>query len=165
MWVMRYSDSGGLSAAGRAKREAVRMQAAEMFAGGQSVAAVAAELRISQRSAYKWRKAWSEGGAAALVSRGHGGSQCRLDDAQQARLATELERGAVAHGFDDQGWTLARIVEVIERLFGYRYTPRGVSYLLHRMGFSVQVPARRASERDERAIVGWHRGRWQAVKG
>jgi transposase len=162
---MRYSDGGGLSTAGRAKREAVRMRAADMFAEGRTPAEVAEHLRVSQCSAYKWRKSWSAGGKAALVSKGHGGAHCQLDEARRARLATELDRGALAHGYDDAGWTLARVAEVIERLFGFTYTLRGVSYLLHRLGFSVRVPTRRAVERDERAVATWHRSRWQAVKG
>ena len=41
----------------------------------------------------------------------------------------------------------------IARLFHVRYTLRGVSYLLHRMGYSPQVPVHRATERDEKAIL------------
>ncbi|MBE1490895.1 helix-turn-helix domain-containing protein [Plantactinospora soyae] len=63
------------------------------------------------------------------------------------------------------GWTLARITELIQQLFGVDYTLRGVSYLLHRIGYTVQVPARRAIERDEEQISGWQRRRWPAVKG
>ena len=40
------------------------------------------------------------------------------------------------------------------RLFGVSYTLRGVSFLLHRLGFSPQVPAHRAFERDEDAVAG-----------
>jgi transposase len=162
---MRYPDSGGLSAAGRAKREVVRMQAARMFAEGRTPAEVAERFRVSQRSAYNWRSAWSAGGSPALASRGHGGAQCQLDRAQQARLGAELDRGPLAHGYEDQRWTLARVAELIEGLFGYRYTLRGVSYLLHRLGFSLQAPVRRAVERDEQAIQRWQRSRWPAVKG
>lgn len=54
---------------------------------------------------------------------------------------------------------------VIERRFGISYTLRGVSYLLHRIGYSQQVPTRRAIERDPEAITGWHRGRWPSVRG
>ena len=36
-----------------------------------------------------------------------------------------------------------------------RYTLRGTSYLLHRIGFSPQVPVHRAAERDEAAIAAW----------
>ncbi|GLW46846.1 hypothetical protein Stsp02_25080 [Streptomyces sp. NBRC 14336] len=35
---MRYADGGGLTAAGRAKREAVRFEAAEMFERGGAAA-------------------------------------------------------------------------------------------------------------------------------
>jgi transposase len=40
-------------------------------------------------------------------------------------------------------WTLARVAELIGRLFHVSYTLRGVSYLLHRSGFTPQVPAHR----------------------
>jgi transposase len=54
---------------------------------------------------------------------------------------------------------------VIERLFHQEYTLRGVSYLVHRMGYRLRVPARRAVERDQAAITTWHRRRWPAVTG
>nr|WP_274534329.1 winged helix-turn-helix domain-containing protein [Saccharothrix sp. CB00851] len=81
------------------------------------------------------------------------------------RLAAALEEGPAAHGYtEDQRWTLARVADLIGRLFRVRYTLRGVSYLLHRMGFSPQVPAHRAIERDEEAIVTWRRETWPAGK-
>src|SRR5688500_13070176 len=79
---------------------------------------------------------------------GPGGASCRLSDAQLQRLRTELERGPAEHGWADQRWTLARIAAVIGRLFHLRYTPRGTAYLLHRMGWSWQVPRHRAAERS-----------------
>lgn len=76
-----------------------------------------------------------------------------------------LDEGPCAHGWEDARWTLARVAEVIERRFAVDYTPRGVSYLLHRMGYSQQVPTRRAVERDPGAIASWHRRRWPSVRG
>ncbi|WP_211349062.1 transposase [Micromonospora pisi] len=52
---------------------------------------------------------------------------------------------------------------MIHQLFGVDYTLRGVSYLLHRIGYTVQVPARRPVERDPEQIAGWRRRRWPAV--
>jgi transposase len=82
---------------------------------------------------------------------------CKLDDAQLYRLAAELDRGPAAQDgadwADDQRWTLARVAALIHRLFGVAYTQRGVSYLLHRIGWTPHVPARRAVERDEDAIA------------
>lgn len=162
---MRYADGGGLSAEGRAKREAVRMRAAEWFAQRVPVAEIASRLRVSINSVYVWRRRWKAGGRAALVSKGPGGSTCRLDDSRLDRLAAALEQGPAAHGYtEDQRWTLARVADLIARMFHVRYTLRGVSYLLHRMGFSPQIPAHRAIERDEQAIATWRREAWSAGK-
>nr|WP_329461014.1 helix-turn-helix domain-containing protein [Streptomyces sp. NBC_01431] len=51
---MRYADGGGLTAAGRAKREAVRFEAAEMFEQRTRPPEVARRLRVSRKSAYAW---------------------------------------------------------------------------------------------------------------
>jgi putative transposase len=162
---MRYADGGGLSERGRAKREAVRLQAAEWFAQDVPVGEIACRLRVSSNAVYVWRRRWPAGGTAALASNGPGGSSCRLDEQRQARLAQALEQGPAAHGFgEDQRWTLARVAEMIARLFHTRYTLRGVSYLLHRTGFSPQVPAHRAVERDEAAIATWRKETWPAGK-
>lgn len=62
-----------------------------------------------------------------------------------------LEQGPASHGFgEDQRWTLARVTELIARMSHTRYTLRGVSYLLHRLGSSPQVPAHRAVERTRK---------------
>ena len=42
---------------------------------------------------------------------------------------------------------------LIGRPFHVRYTRRGTSYLLHRIGYTPQVPVHRAAERDEAAIA------------
>ena len=60
--------------------------------------------------------------------------------------------------------TLARIAEVVRRRFGAGYMLAGLDLLLHRIGWSVQVPARRAAERDEAAIAGWREETWPVVK-
>lgn len=151
--------------AARARREAVRLQAAVMFAESRPTAQIAAELRVSQKSVLEWRRKWKVGGTAALASSGAGGSDCKLDSEQRKQLAAMLDEGPVVHGWDDARWTLARVSELIGRRFGVGYTLRGVSYLLHRMGYRLQVPARRAAERDPDAVVTWQRRRWPAVKG
>ena len=139
-------------------RERVRLQAADMFEQKLSAVEIAARLRVSTKSVRAWRRAWTAGGSAAVASRGPGGAAGKLSDAQLDRLAAELDRGPAAQdwaGWDDQRWTLARVAALIRRLFGVGYTPRGVSYLLHRIGWTPQVPARRAVERDADAIAAW----------
>ena len=160
---MRYPDGGGLSPAARERRETVRLQAARLFAEDVAPGQVAAGLRVSTKSVYQWRRRWRAGGEQALASTGPGGASCRLSDAQLARLRAELERGPAAHGWADQRWTLARVTTVIVRLFHLRYTPRGTAYLLHRIGWSAQMPRHRAAERDEDAIAEWRTLTWAKV--
>jgi len=163
---MRYADGGGLTAEGRARRERVRLQAAEMFAQDADPVQIAGSLRVSTKSVYQWRRAWRAGGAAALASKGPGGSACRLGDGQVAQLRAALEAGPAAVGWgEDQRWTLARAAALATRLFGVACTLRGMSYLLHRLGFTPQVPVHRAVERDEAAIAEWRAATWAKVRG
>src|SRR5205814_5865833 len=106
------------------------------------------------------------GGRAALASGGAGGARCKLSAVQLRELETVLETGPAAWGWDeDQCWTLTRIAEVVRRRFGVEYTLAGLDLLLHRMGWSVQVPARQAAERDGAAIAAWKEETWPVIKG
>ena len=164
---MRYPDGGGLSAAGRARRERVRLAAVAMYEQEIKPVQVAHQLRVSTKSAYQWRRRWRAGGRARpCASKGAGGAVCRLSPAQLARLRAELDKGPAAWGWgEDQRWTLERVTTLIGRLFHARYTLRGTSYLLHRTGFTPQVPVRRAAERDGAAIAAWRDVTWVKLRG
>jgi transposase len=163
---MRYEDGGGLTVRERSRREQVRLQAAEMFEHGEDARQVASALRVSTKSVCQWRRAWQAGGEAALASKGAGGNPCKLDEEQVEQLRAALEAGPAAYGWElDQRWTLARVAALVLRLFGVSYTLRGVSFLLHRLGFSPQVPAHRAFERDEDAVAAWRSATWAKVRG
>jgi transposase len=160
----RYPDGGGLTAAERARREQVRLAAAELIEAGASDLEVARRFRVSRMSANRWRRALAAGGRQALASRGAGGAGCKLTPAQLGELAAVLDAGPAAWGWQDQCWTLARIGELVRRRFGIGYTLAGLDVLLHRIGWSVQVPARRAAERDEAAIAAWREETWPVIK-
>jgi transposase len=164
--VMRYSDGGGLTAAERGRREQVRLAAAELIQAGASDREVARRFRVTRMSANRWRRALAAGGRAALLSKGPGGGPCKLSPAQVRELEAVLEAGPAAWGWDeDQCWTLARIVEVVRRRFKVEYTPAGLDLLLHRIGWSVQVPSRQATERNEERIAAWKQEMWPVIKG
>jgi transposase len=159
---MRYPQGGGLTAERRAFRERLRLRAAERFARGEDNKVIARQLRVSVRSVQRWRKAWTSGGPRALRSKGPA-SLPLLSDEQFAGLEHELAEGPAAHGWPDQKWTLSRIKTVIGRRFHLSYTVQGVAALLKRHGWSRQVPARRAIERDEQAVTGWVKETWPQV--
>ena len=141
--------------------EGVRMQAGALFAAGRSQAEVARTLGVARQNASRWHAQWRAGGLAALRSAGPTGYAPRLSDSQLHAIDQALREGARAHGFDTDHWTLARITTVIERVTGVAYHPGHVWKLLrHRLHDRLQRPARRAVERDERAIARWVAEDW-----
>ncbi|WP_411142198.1 winged helix-turn-helix domain-containing protein [Streptomyces sp. x-80] len=160
---MRYADGGGLTAERRAFREQVRLEAGGRFAAGEKTAVIAKELRVSERSVERWRRAWREGGPKALRSAGPA-KVPRISDAQFAVMEEELGRGPAAHGFEDQRWTLVRVQAVIARRLRVSVSVATVWRLLKRRGWSWQAPARRALERDEHAVELWKKEVWPQVK-
>ena len=162
---MRYPEGGGLDAEERARRERVRLDAAQWIEEGASDREVAVRFRVTRMSANRWRRALAAGGRPALASRGPGGARCRLSPAQLDELQALLDAGPAAWGWADQCWTLARIAAVVHERFAVDYTLAGLDLLLHRMGWSVQVPARRATERNEERITAWRRETWPLIKG
>src|SRR6266576_4022016 len=161
---MRYPDGGGLTAAERARREQVRLAAADLMEAGASDREVARRFRASRMSANRWRRMLAAGGRAALASKGAGGAKCKLTPVQLGELEAVLDAGPAAAGYADQCWTLARIADQVWQRFGVEYTLAGMAVLLHRIGWTVQVPARRAAERDEDKIAGWREDTWPVIK-
>ncbi|MFF7442879.1 winged helix-turn-helix domain-containing protein [Streptomyces sp. NPDC008122] len=45
-----------------------------------------------------------------------------------------------------------------------RLSVSGATRLMHRLGFSPQVPARRSAEHDEQAVAVWREVAWAEVK-
>jgi hypothetical protein len=102
----------------------------------------------------------------ALASRGPSGSRCRLSPRCLEKLAAYLDEGPAAHGWvEDQVWTAARVATLIGRKFHVAYSVSGATRLMHRLGFSPQIPARRVAERDEQAVTVWKEATWAEVKG
>jgi transposase len=139
---MRYAQGGGLTAEECARRERVRLEAAQWIEESAKDAEVAVRFRVTPMSANRWRRALAAGGRPALASKGPGGAHCRLIRAQREELQVLLEAGPAAWGWPDQCWTLARIAAVVRERFGVDYTLAGLDLLLHRLGWSVQVPTR-----------------------
>jgi transposase len=115
-------------------------------------------------SANRWRRALEAGGRAALASKGAGGARCKLASARLRELDALLDAGPAVWGYEDQHWTLARIGELVWRRFKVEHTLAGLDVLLHRIGWSVQVPARQATERDQAAITAWRQEAWPVLK-
>ena len=70
----------------------------------------------------------------------------------------------LAAGWQDQRWTLARIRDLVAARFGVAYTIPGIWYLLRRCGWTCQIGARRAIERDDGAVEAWKKETWPRIK-
>lgn len=145
-------------------REARRLRAWELKQDGWSHAKIAAALGVTPGAVSQWMTRAAAGGIAALRRRVAPGPRPKLTAAQRARLPDLLTRGAEASGFAGDLWTTKRVAVVIEREFGVRYHPAHVSRLLRAIGWSVQQPVVRATQRDEAAITAWYRDRWPALQ-
>jgi transposase len=149
----------------RAAREARRLRAAKLFAQGHPQAEVARALGVSRQAVSRWHARFTQGGVDALRSRGPTGPDPKLSATQLAKIEEALLAGAMANGFDTDLWTLERVAVVITQLTGVRHHPGHVwSILRHRLGWTLQRPERRASERDEEAIVRWVQQEWPRIK-
>jgi transposase len=142
-----------------------RLHAAELFAQDVHQAEVARTLGVSRQTVSRWHQRWQADGTAGLQSRGAPGRAPQVSDAQLEQAEQALLKGAKAHGFDTDLWTLDRIAEVIWRVTGVRHHPAQVWRLLrHRLDWSLQRPARRAQERDEQATRQWVASDWPRIK-
>src|SRR5947209_13457864 len=108
---MRYPDGGGLDAAERARRERVRLAAAEMIEAGAGDREIAKHFRVSRMSVNRWRRSLAAGGREALASKGAGGVQCKLSPAQVTELEMVLEAGPAPAGDAGPCWKLAPVAD------------------------------------------------------
>jgi putative transposase len=66
--------------------------------------------------------------------------------------------------FETDRWTLKRIREVIRREYGISYHAHYLAARLRASGWSPQVPAVRAKERDEELIRAWLEQDWPRIR-
>lgn len=138
-----------------------RKRALDLLDGGKPPREVAEIIGVTIRSVYRWQQLKE---SPKKKSERPPGRPNRLTGEQIQELEQELLRGAYAHGYAEDYWTLERIGHVIWELFGVRYVPSGVWHLMDRMGWSSQKPQRLAIQRDEEAIVSWKRRVWPRIK-
>ncbi len=138
-----------------------RKQALELLDKGKPAREVAELIGVTVRSVNRWQ---AQKENPPKKSERPPGRPSRLTSAQVQQLEQELLRGAYAHGYMEDYWTLERIGHVIWELFGVRYVPSGVWHVMDRMGWSSQKPQRLAIQRDEEAIVSWKWRVWPRIK-
>ena len=140
------------------RREGMRLLGQKM-----AQAEVARRVGVSRSAVCKWDARRKTQPGAAWKRRPLG-KPPRLSARHKAQLCRALKKGAQAHGFLNELWTLPRIAAVLEATCGVRLHPGHVWRVLGALGWSVQQPERRAFQRDEAAIAHWKRHTWPTLK-
>jgi transposase len=144
-------------------REGRRLRALALHEQGWQGKTIAAALGVTEGAVSQWLKRSRTGGREALRSHPPPGPTPKLRDVQRAALPAMLAKRAEAYGFVGDVWTTKRIAAVIKRVFGVSYHPAHVSRLMRQLGWSVQKPVKRASQRDEAQVATWREETWPAL--
>jgi transposase len=144
--------------------EARRRRAVALLDRGLGVREVARQIGCSPMSVSRWQAEVRTRGPDALRPKPTPGRPPRITPRQRTKLLKSLLKGARAHGFSTDLWTLRRVATVIARTFGVQYHPAHVWKILRGEGWSCQKPERQAKERDEAAIQRWRAERWPHIK-
>jgi len=141
-----------------------RLRALALLKEGLLPVEVARRVGVDRRSVRRWKRAARRRGEAGVRAKPAPGRPPKLDPEHKRRLEALLLEGAQAAGFHTDLWTCPRVAELIERRFGVCYHVDHIGRLLHDLDWTPQKPARRALERDERAIRRWVKEVWPRVK-
>ena len=145
-------------------KEKRRMRAFALKKKGWKQTDIAEALGVTDGAVSQWMSRAEEGGKEALRRKVDTGPDKRLSDEDRQKLPALLKKGPEHCGFRGQVWTRERVGKVIEREFGVSYHKTQVGRILDQIGWSLQKPAERASERDEEAIEAWRTERWEELK-
>ena len=125
---------------------------------------IAKALDVVPETVSRWLGRARQEGPQALHTHWRSGRPARLTAEQRRLIAEFLWHGAEAYGFRGEVRTCGRIAPVIAEELGVVYHPAHVGRLLRQLGWSPQVPVRRALQRDEAAIAAWRRETWPALR-
>jgi transposase len=144
--------------------EQLRRLAVALILDGEAPQDVADVLDVSERSLWRWLRAWRQRGDAGLLTKPGWGRRPKLTGAQAVQVLGWLQQNPCDFGFSTERWTAPRVTVVIEQRFGVQMNHRYVNDWLARRGITPQVPERRPRERDEGVIRDWIAHRWPVIK-
>lgn len=112
---------------------------------------------------YLWQRRYQKLGLEGLIDQ-YKSRPCRLTETQQSELATVIEEGPEACGFDTGIWTSPLVGKVIKERYGIVYSVSAIARLLHRLNFSVQLPQVQLARADPAAQAKWSNEDYPAIQ-
>jgi len=141
-----------------------RRKAVRLLKQGRTYRSVAQKVSASTSSVVRWQQAYRKNGRAGLKPKLHPGRPPLLSEKQKKALVRILVKGPQEAGYWTDVWTLKRIGRIVKKNFGVRYCIGSLWNLMDGLGWSCQVPTKKARERREREIRYWKRHVWPHIK-
>ncbi len=119
-----------------------RYQAIYLHLKGTSMTAIADILNRNRMTVSSYIHTYKNGGLPALQLEYSSGAPSRLTKEQQAQLKQTVAYSVPQEvGFTAKhNWTLELIASYVERQWGHRYSLRGISKVMERLGLSYTKP-------------------------
>jgi transposase len=131
-----------------------RYRAVELMEQGESKELISRILGVSSTSLNTWKKRFRDG--EDLKTKARSGRPRTITDEQLAELSRLLSEGAIAHGWENNLWTSARVREVIKKHLGIEFCRWHVWQILTSyLGWTARRPVQQTKRRDETAIELW----------
>lgn len=125
----------------------LRLLAAIRRKKGESIDDIAYALEKPRRTIHGWLHRFAQRRLNAVHDKKRGGRPSKLTKAQLKKLRRELLRGP-AH-VPGRLWTTRHVHEHLKREYGITYHRSNVFRLLHKLGFSLQLPRQQHYKTDK----------------
>lgn len=119
-------------------QEARRYRALKLKEQGWKQARIAQELGVTPGAVSQWLKRVREEGHDALQARKGGGPKPKLREDEIEKLPELLARGPQAYGFRGHTWTRARIISVIQQVYGVEFSHGHIGRIMRKGGVRLR---------------------------
>ena len=148
-------------------QEERRRQVIGLRQAGQTYAAIAAQVGLTQTGVFDICKRFAEHGPAGLKSKprgpvpGHGSLLTAEQEAEVQALMCQQMPDSL--GLDFALWSRAAVQALVWQRFGVAVAVRTMGSYLARWGYTPQKPLRRAYEQDPAAVRRWRRREYPVI--
>lgn len=110
---------------------------------GYSYSELSSILMIDETTLWRWHEQYQQGGMEKLLQDDYKGSESYLSCVQQKELTTYLEENICL--------SAKEVCHYVEQHYGLKYTGKGMTNLLHRLGFVYKKPKHFPSKANRKA--------------
>ena len=118
----------------------IRLKAAILRKQDMTYSQICISLDILPSTLSYWLNRMNQEGVTASHHRIHPGAKSFLSVNQLASLKKELISGPRKFRFNQHAWSTRMIISHVQKRYHTQYTARGMTDLLHRIGFSSKKP-------------------------